>query len=132
MKILICGLPGSGKTYLSKILQNKLPNSSWFNADVIREQYNDWDFSIEGRLRQSNRMKSLADTCMSDYAILDFVAPLESFRDIVNADYTIWMDTIKSGRFEDTNKIFENPIKYDLRIDDFNYSINNILQGLFL
>lgn len=60
MKILIMGLPGSGKTYLAERLQ-QLINAAWYNADVVRKMANDWDFSSEGRIRQSMRMKTFAD-----------------------------------------------------------------------
>ena len=86
----------------------------------VRAAYNDWDFSIAGRLRQASRMSLLAEECTADYVICDFVAPLEEMRTIYNADYTIWMDTIKKGRFEDTNKLFVPPTKYDLQITSFN------------
>ena len=62
MKILICGLPGSGKTWLAERLVGNLDNCAWFNADIVRKKENDWDFSPEGRSRQANRMKALADT----------------------------------------------------------------------
>lgn len=108
------GLPGSGKTTLATALVNKLdPRCLWLNADVIREQYNDWDFSMDGRLRQARRMRELADLLSAEldkeYVICDFVAPLEQMRSIFDADLTIWLDTISAGRFEDTNKIFEIP-----------------------
>jgi adenylylsulfate kinase len=121
MKILICGLPGSGKTWLAKRLHERFKGSMWYNADVIRETFNDWDFSPEGRLRQATRMKTLAD---ADYkhgkiVICDFVAPTEEIRSLFNADKTIWMNTIQEGRFEDTNKVFIAPTKYDIVIDKF-------------
>ena len=123
------GLPGAGKTTLAKQLVEKL-NAAWFNADEIRAKYNDWDFSEEGRIRQSQRMRTLADTSTSEYVIADFVAPLAVMRTIYNADYVIWMDTIRQGRFEDTNRVFETPEKYDLRIKDFNYSVDDIAKEL--
>ena len=128
-RILIMGLPGAGKTTLAKQLVEKL-NAAWFNADEIRAKYNDWDFSEEGRIRQSQRMRTLADTSTSEYVIADFVAPLAVMRTIYNADYVIWMDTIRQGRFEDTNRVFETPEKYDLRIKDFNYSVDDIAKEL--
>ena len=119
-RILIMGLPGSGKTTLAKELQKKL-NCPWFNADEVRKQFDDWDFSDEGRLRQAYRMRSLADNCPNDakFVIADFVAPLPEMREIYDADYTIWMDTIGilSGKYEDTNKMFVQPSSFDLRVD---------------
>jgi adenylylsulfate kinase len=55
-KILLFGLPGSGKSTLAEQLA-KLLNGVWLNADEIRKEYNDWDFSMEGRIRQANRMR---------------------------------------------------------------------------
>jgi adenylylsulfate kinase len=120
MKILIMGLPNSGKTTLAKELTQQLRDNgktvTWFNADAIRETYNDWDFSLEGRLRQAQRMNSLASISDSDFCICDFVAPLSQMRTIFDADYTIWVDTIKAGRFADTNKLFEPPLTVDQQI----------------
>jgi len=128
-RILIMGLPGSGKTTLAQALQARL-NCAWFNADEIRARYNDWDFSTEGRVRQSKRMRILADDSNREHVIADFVAPLKQMRDIYAAHYVIWMDTITEGRFEDTNQLFEPPEVYDLRITDFDYSVDDILKNL--
>ena len=116
-RILIMGLPGSGKTTLAlELMQLLAPNAVHLNADAIRKINNDWDFSEEGRLRQAKRMRTLADGIVRNYAIADFVAPLEEMRRIYNDDYTIWVDTIKEGRFEDTNQAFICPDNYNIRV----------------
>ena len=104
------GLPGSGKTTLAKHLVPMF-NAVWLNADEVRKEADDWDFSPEGRIRQANRMKTLAQEAVANNRVVvaDFICPTESTRQDFNADYTIWMDTIKKGRFEDTNKLFEPP-----------------------
>jgi adenylylsulfate kinase len=113
------GLPGAGKTTLALNLFAMLsPNALWLNADEIRQKFNDWDFSKEGRLRQSLRMREIADVSNKDYIIADFVCPLSSMRDIYSADFTIWVDTIAEGRYEDTNRVFESPANYDVRVTE--------------
>lgn len=123
MKILVMGLPGSGKTYLTERLQPLL-KAAWYNADKIRSMANDWDFSAEGRQRQSLRMKTFADYEKSHdrFVICDFVCPTRETRKNFNADIVIWMDTISEGRFEDTNRIFENPdlAEVDFHITEWN------------
>jgi adenylylsulfate kinase len=110
------GLPGSGKTTLASKLVGLL-QCDWFNADEIRKQYNDWDFSEEGRIRQAERMRELSDKSKAKYAICDFVCPTENLRKIFGADYTVYMNTIEKGRFEDTNKAFVPP-KFDIEVKE--------------
>jgi hypothetical protein len=139
-RILIMGLPGSGKTYLAEALKKYLEQNgaytnlnaemlpmtglnstvTWFNADDVRRKYNDWDFSKEGRIRQSLRMLEFALASNTDYIICDFVAPIPEMRNNFKADWTIWMDTIEEGRFEDTNRMFVPPEVYDFRITEQN------------
>lgn len=113
LKILVMGLPGSGKTTLANEL-GKLTNFIRINADEVRALSNDWDFSYEGRLRQATRLKTISNNY--SHTITDFVAPTEEIRNIFNADIVIWMDTINQSRYKDTNSLFSNPISYDYRI----------------
>ena len=126
MKILIMGLPGSGKTYLAERLQPLL-NAAWYNADKVREMANDWDFSPEGRVRQSLRMKNLADFEKEHNrtVLCDFVCPTKETQNIFHPDIIIWMNTIKKGRYEDTNKMFENPTNVDYEVNEFNDKNHN-------
>lgn len=109
MKVLVMGLPNSGKSTISRELSYHflVPH---YNADTLREKCNDWDFSHEGRMRQSYRMS------FYDFGIMDFICPLEETRRIVDADFTIWMDTIQESEYQDTNTLFERPSKYDIRV----------------
>ena len=115
------GLPGSGKTYLAERMQPIL-KAAWYNADKVREMANDWDFSTDGRIRQSLRMKSLADFEKKHgrIVICDFVCPTFETKSNFDPDITIWMDTIKSGRYEDTNKMFEKPENVDFKVTEMN------------
>ena len=148
MKILVCGLPGSGKTWLAERLVKHINNCAWYNADVLRKYSNDWDFSFKGRIRQANRMKTFADFERNNdrWVICDFVATTQKVREAFAPDFVIWLDTIKQGRvvlskinelkkiknlpfdanslfrskaFEDTNKMFEPPKKIDKHITRF-------------
>lgn len=117
------GLPGSGKTRLAKVLEQELilcgRSIMRFNADTVRTLYEDWDFSIEGRLRQAKRMSDLAESHQEcDFVICDFIAPTEEARKLFSADWTIWVDTIKESRYNDTNELFEEPSEYDFRVTE--------------
>lgn len=135
IKILIMGLPGSGKSTLASDLKRSLEKKSsveWLNADDVRKKYDDWDFSEQGRIRQSIRMRDLCTQSSSKFVICDFVAPLEKMRVLFNPDYMIWMNTITQGRYADTNAIFEPPKKPDLTVNnwDSTSSVNSIIQDL--
>ena len=148
MKILVCGLPGSGKTWLSERLVKHIDNCAWYNADFVRKYANDWDFELTGRMRQANRMKTFADFEKSNgrCGVCDFVAPTEKARTAFGADFLIWIDTINQGRvvsskldqlneitnlpfdastlstskiFDDTTKMFEKPKNADAHIQSF-------------
>ena len=111
------GLPGSGKTTLANELGPML-NSKRLNADEVRKEANDWDFSEEGRKRQAKRMADLALKLKKDgsYVVADFICPTPEARKLFPADFIIWIDTIKKGRFDDTNKMFVKPEKYDFHV----------------
>lgn len=137
-RILIMGLPGSGKTTLADALKKYLekhgtadfshaemlpitgftPKVTWFNADDIRRKYNDWDFSNDGRIRQSLRMFQFSIEAGGDYVICDFVAPLVEMRNNFKADWTVWVDTIRESRYADTNAAFIEPEVYDFRVTE--------------
>ena len=148
MKILVCCLAGSGKTWLAERLTKNIKNCALYNADSVRKFSNDWDFSMEGRIRQAKRMKTFADFERDNHrwVICDFVAPTEKAREAFAPEHVIWLDTIKEGRvvssklnelknisnlpfdavslskskeFEDTNKVFETPSKIDTHIKHF-------------
>ena len=115
--ILIMGLPGAGKTTLADELAPLL-NAKRLNADEVRKAANDWDFSEEGRTRQAKRMADFALKLKNEgnYVIADFICPTPKARSLFPADYVVWVDTIKEGRFDDTNKMFVKPEKYDFHV----------------
>ena len=121
IKILICGLPGSGKTTLAEPLAELL-NAVWINADKVRTRFQDWDFSAEGRTRQADRMRHIADGVVmaGKIAVADFICPTEETRKDFDADYVIWINTITEGRFEDTNAMFEplTAFNYNYRVTE--------------
>ena len=111
------GLPGAGKTTLANEMAT-LINVKRLNADEIRKAANDWDFSEEGRVRQAKRMAEFAIKLKKEghYVIADFVAPTPEARNLFPADFRVWVDTIKKGRFDDTNKMFVKPDNYDFHV----------------
>ena len=115
--ILIMGLPGSGKTTLAEQLAPLL-NAKRLNADEVRKEANDWDFSEEGRKRQAQRMSDFALKLKEQgfNVVADFICPTPEARNLFPADYLIWVDTIKEGRFDDTNKMFIKPEKFDFHV----------------
>ena len=111
------GLPGSGKTTLASELVPLL-KAKWLNADDVRKEANDWDFSSEGRTRQAKRMWTKAQEYKNqgNHVVADFICPTPAARALFPADFIVWVDTIKEGRFDDTNKMFVKPDKYNFHV----------------
>jgi adenylylsulfate kinase len=114
------GLSGSGKSELAKELHNLFQeheiSSFRINGDEVRQAHNDWDFSVEGRIRQANRMAKLAKKSDVKFLIADFIAPTKQIRDIFNPDMLIWLDTIKTSKYTNTDVIFQNPKNYQFKV----------------
>ena len=117
MKILIMGLPDAGKTTLASKLV-PLIKAKWLSADKVRKEADDWDFSNEGRKRQAKRMANFADKYKQQgyHVVADFICPTPEARKLFNPDYIVWVDTIKKGKFEDTNEMFVKPEKYNFHV----------------
>lgn len=118
-RILICGLPGSGKSTLANRLQEILGNAVVTNADEVRTKFKDWDFTLEGRGRQMKRMQDYVrkSVAKGNYGIADFVCPTNELREKFMPEYVVWMNTIQEGRYEDTNKLFENPSSDNINLE---------------
>jgi len=121
MKILIMGLSGSGKSELAKelhsLFQEHEMSSTRINGDEVRQSYRDWDFSPDGRLRQAERMARLAKKSDAQFVIADFIAPTKQIRDIFSPDMLIWLDTVKSSKYTNTDVVFQNPKNYQFKIN---------------
>lgn len=129
-KVLICGRSGSGKsTFAEKLLMeiNRNHPAEWLNGDEIREQAEDWDFSLEGRHRQCERIKRIADEAVIKdiITIADFICPTKELRALYDADMVIYMDSKPNGRYKDTDALFEEPTKEEY---DFKLSVNDDLK----
>ena len=127
------GLPGSGNTTLANELA-KLIKSKRLNADEVRKAADDWDFSEEGRKRQAKRMADFALKLKNEgnFVVADFICPTPEARSLFPADFIIWVDTIKEGRFEDTNQMFIKPEKYDFHVttQDAKLWVSKIIKGI--
>ncbi|MGB0897253.1 MAG: AAA family ATPase [Flavobacteriaceae bacterium] len=122
MRILVFGLPGSGKTTFARQLS---AGYAYFNADEVRKMFNDWDFSMEGRTRQAQRMGCMS-ALAEGHSIIDFICPFDVDRQ--EYDVRVWMNTIKKGRFNDTNKMFEAPSHCHFEVTNFDYQ--NIIKEI--
>ena len=111
------GLPGSGKTTLASKLV-PLIKAKWLNANKVRKDVNDWDFSEEARTRQAKRMADLAEKHKQEghYVVADFICPTPKARELFNADFIVWVDTIKKGKYDDTNAMFVKPQQFDFHV----------------
>ena len=118
------GLPGSGKTTLASKLVPLL-KAKWVNNDEVRKAANDWDFSEEGRVRQAKRMADLAEKYKQkgSYVVCDFICPTTKARELFNADFLVWVDTIKKGKYDDTNAMFVKPEKFDFHVTSHNAKV---------
>ncbi len=127
------GLPGAGKTTLADELAPMI-NAKRLNADEVRKKANDWDFSVEGRKRQAKRMAKFANELKEEgnYVVADFICPTPEARRLFPSDYIIWVDTINEGRFDDTNKMFVKPDKFDFHVtsQDAKYWATKIFEDL--
>lgn len=107
--ILVMGLSGAGKTFFCSTLRDVLTEADYYNADEVREKYNDWDFSKEGRIRQATRMLELANASEQSHVIIDMICPLKEMRSILKPDTIFFIDRIKESKYKDTDRIFEPP-----------------------
>ena len=120
-KILIMGLPGAGKTALAEVLAPRI-GAVWFNNDAVRATISaHLGFSLEDRITQARHMGWLCDQVVKagHPAIADFICPTELTRQAFQTEgeaFIVWVDRIMRSRFADTNRMFERPKRFDVRV----------------
>ena len=118
------GLPGSGKSTLARAMLELIDTAVYWNADEVRSTINSHlTFSPEDRIKQAETMKWLSDKVVEsgNMCIVDFICPTPETREAFNLKdaFVVWVDRIKEGRFDDTNKLFVPPTheEYDYRVE---------------
>jgi hypothetical protein len=114
--VLIMGLSGNGKTTFYNNIKILLKDHLYLNADEIRKIYDDWDFSISGRIRQAHRMKSLSEKSEYSLVVIDMICPLKEMRNIIKPDIIFFINRKDSSKYPDTDIIFEIPSKDECEI----------------
>ena len=117
VKVLIMALSGSGKTSTAVKLQDHLAKSGFtsvhINSDRVRDATDNWSFDYEGRIDATKWMvktaKQILDEAKIDVVIYDMIACLQEQRDILDADITLFMDTVRMSKYADTDAAFERP-----------------------
>jgi hypothetical protein len=117
------GYPGSSRKDIARTLNEKITNSYILESKKIREETKDIDFSIDGRMRQTYRLLSLARNRKEDCVIIDMVCPLPEMREILNPDIIIWANDVESCVYQEINNTFVKPNFYDIKCDQFNEKI---------
>ena len=121
-KILIMGLPGTGKTTLARALAARL-NAAHYNADEVRSSISvDFGFSEAYRVEHARRMGWLCDQVIKAgcFAVADFICPTRETRkaSVENGEpFIVWADRVQTRPFKDTNRLFSPPERFDIRVD---------------